>query len=53
MAILCGVTGALSAFYHDLTDISDPTQRLIASPPHCKNANIGSDGVINIQWSAF
>ena len=31
MAILCGVTGALSAFYHDSTDISDPTQRLIAS----------------------
>ena len=31
MAILCGVTGALSAFYHDSTDISDPTQRMIAS----------------------
>ncbi len=31
MAILCGVTGALSAFYHDSTDINDPTQRMIAS----------------------
>ena len=31
MAILCGVTGALSAFYHDSTDISDPNQRMIAS----------------------
>ena len=31
MAILCGVTGALSAFYHDSTDISDPAQRQIAS----------------------
>jgi citrate synthase len=31
MAILCGVTGALSAFYHDSTDISDPAQRTIAS----------------------
>ena len=31
MAILCGVTGALSAFYHDSTDISDPVQRMIAS----------------------
>ena len=31
MAILCGVTGALSAFYHDSTDISDPMQRMIAS----------------------
>ena len=31
MAILCGVTGALSAFYHDSTDIHDPRQRMIAS----------------------
>src|SRR5210317_792516 len=31
MAILCGVTGALSAFYHDSTDIHDPWQRMIAS----------------------
>ena len=31
MAVLCGVVGALSAFYHDSTDISDPQQRLIAS----------------------
>ncbi len=31
MAILCGVVGALSAFYHDSTDIHDPVQRTIAS----------------------
>ena len=31
MAIMCGVVGALSAFYHDSTDISDPVQRRIAS----------------------
>jgi citrate synthase len=31
MAILCGVVGALSAFYHDSTDITDPHQRLVAS----------------------
>ncbi len=31
MAVLTGSVGALSAFYHDSTDISDPTQRLIAS----------------------
>ena len=31
MAVMCGVVGALSAFYHDSTDISDPHQRLIAS----------------------
>ena len=31
MAVMCGVVGALSAFYHDSTDIHDPTQRKIAS----------------------
>ncbi len=31
MAIMCGVVGALSSFYHDSTDITDPNQRLIAS----------------------
>ena len=31
MAIMCGVVGALSAFYHDSTDIHDPHQRTIAS----------------------
>ncbi|OYQ28677.1 citrate (Si)-synthase [Sandarakinorhabdus cyanobacteriorum] len=30
MAIMCGVVGALSAFYHDSTDIHDPQQRTIA-----------------------
>ena len=31
MAIMCGVVGALSAFYHDSTDIADPQHRVIAS----------------------
>ncbi len=31
MAIMCGVVGALSAFYHDSTDIEDPHQRMVAS----------------------
>jgi len=31
MAIMCGVAGALSAFYHDSTDITDEHQRLVAS----------------------
>lgn len=31
MAIMCGVTGALSAFYYDSTDISDPRLRMVAS----------------------
>jgi citrate synthase len=31
MAIMCGSVGALSAFYHDSTDINDAQQRMIAS----------------------
>ena len=31
MAILVGMVGALSAFYHDSTDINDEQQRIIAS----------------------
>ncbi len=31
MAIMVGVMGALSAFYHDSTDITDPMQREIAA----------------------
>jgi citrate synthase len=30
MAVMCGVVGALSAFYHDQTDYDDPHQRMIA-----------------------
>ena len=31
MAIMCGVVGALSAFYHDSLDINDPWHREVAS----------------------
>ncbi len=31
MAVMCGVVGAMAAFYHDSTDITDPHQRMIAS----------------------
>src|SRR6476661_8249964 len=31
MAVMCGSVGALSAFYHDSTDINDELQRIIAS----------------------
>ncbi|MEM9709766.1 MAG: citrate synthase [Pseudomonadota bacterium] len=31
MAIIVGVVGAMSAFYHDSTDITDPWQREVAS----------------------
>src|SRR3954463_10208512 len=31
MSVMVGSVGALSAFYHDSTDISDPFQRMVAS----------------------
>ncbi len=31
MAVVCGVVGAMSAFYHDSTDVNDPWQREVAS----------------------
>ncbi len=31
MAVMCGVVGAMAAFYHDSTDIADPKQREVAS----------------------
>lgn len=31
MAIMCGVVGAMAAFYHDSTDVADEEQREIAS----------------------
>jgi citrate synthase len=31
MAVMLGIVGALSAFYHDSIDIADPVQRMIAS----------------------
>ena len=31
MAVMCGVVGALAAFYHDSLDISDPKQREISA----------------------
>ena len=31
MAVMVGVVGALSAFYHDSTDIHDPMQRMVAA----------------------
>ena len=31
MAVMVGVVGALSAFYHDSTDINNPAHRVIAT----------------------
>jgi citrate synthase len=49
MAIMCGVVGALSAFYHDSTDINDPKQRLIAS--HRLIAKIATIAAMAYQYS--
>jgi citrate synthase len=49
MAIMCGVVGALSAFYHDSTDITDPTQRMIAS--HRLIAKMPTIAAMSYQYS--
>ena len=45
MAMMVGVVGSLSAFYHDSIDISDPRHRLIAKIPTiaaaCYKHNVG------------
>ena len=50
MAVLCGVTGALSAFYHDSTDIDDPVQRKIAA--HRLIAKIPTIAAMAYKYSA-
>ena len=46
MAVLCGVTGAMSAFYHDSTDIENPEHRMIAGHRLvAKMPNSGRDGL--------
>jgi citrate synthase len=49
MAIMCGVVGALSAFYHDSTDITDPIQRMIAS--HRLIAKMPTIAAMSYQYS--
>jgi citrate synthase len=44
MAVMCGITGALAAFYHDSLDVNNPRHREIAAvPPAVQNADHGSD----------
>ena len=49
MAIMVGVVGALSAFYHDSTDFSDLNQRMIAS--HRLIAKIATIGAMAYKYS--
>ena len=49
MAIMVGVVGALSAFYHDSTDIEDPKQRMVAS--HRLIAKMPTIGAMAYKYS--
>ncbi len=49
MAIMCGVTGALSAFYHDSLDIWDPMQREISA--HRLIAKIPTLAAMTLKYS--
>ena len=49
MAIMVGVVGALSAFYHDSTDFSDLNQRMIAC--HRLVAKIATIGAMAFKYS--
>jgi len=49
MAIMCGVVGALSAFYHDSTDISNPEHRTITA--HRLIAKIPTIAAMSYKYS--
>ncbi|MDH5723112.1 MAG: citrate synthase [Alphaproteobacteria bacterium] len=49
MAIMCGVIGGLSAFYHDSLDIYDPDQREISA--HRLIAKIGTLAAMTYKYS--
>ncbi len=49
MAIMVGTVGALSAFYHDSTDINDPRQRVIAS--HRMIAKVPTIAAMSYKYS--
>ncbi len=49
MAIMCGVVGALSAFYHDSLDINDPEQREISA--HRLIAKVGTLAAMTHKYS--
>ncbi len=49
MAVMCGVMGGLSAFYHDSLDIYDPEQRELSA--HRLIAKIGTLGAMTYKYS--
>ncbi|MGU0161600.1 citrate/2-methylcitrate synthase [Escherichia coli] len=54
MAVMCGITGALAAFYHDSLDVNNPRHREIAAFRLLfENADHGSDVLQVFHWSAI
>ncbi|HRQ62125.1 MAG TPA: citrate synthase, partial [Alphaproteobacteria bacterium] len=49
MAVMCGIVGALSAFYHDSLDIHDPEQREISA--HRLIAKIPTLAAMTLKYS--
>lgn len=49
MAVMCGIVGALSAFYHDSLDIHDPQQREISA--HRLIAKIPTLAAMTLKYS--
>ena len=49
MSVMCGVVGALSAFYHDSLDINDPEQREISA--HRLIAKVATLGAMTYKYS--
>src|SRR3546814_3005473 len=49
MAVMVGMVGAMSAFYHDSTDINDPHQRMVAS--HRLIAKMPTIAAMTYQYS--
>lgn len=43
MAVMCGITGALAAFYHDSLDVNNPRHRESRRSACCPNADHGGD----------
>ncbi|STQ13288.1 citrate synthase I [Enterobacter cloacae] len=52
MAVMCGITGALAAFYHDSLDVNNHATAISPRSPAVQNANHGSDVLQILHRSA-
>ncbi len=54
MAVMCGITGALAAFYHDSLDVNNPRHREIAAFRLLSKMPTMSRDVLQVfHWSAI